>query len=311
MVSSNNRLENAQQSGEKPEKRERYPISKPEVKKQHQAGLLHNIYLPEQAVVDNIIRENELVNTYELHLVDELTNHHFSYQPGQFMMISMPHLGEAPISFSSSPDSKDGFALTIRKSGRLTDAVHGLQKGDTIGVRGPYGRPFPLEPLRGRNLLFIAGGIGLAPLRPVIEYCLSRSEEFGRIVLLYGSRTEEDFCFSRDFPRWKQSGIDCFLTVDRATGDWQGPVGLVTGLLENITVQKDDIALVCGPGIMIRFVLKQLLAMGLEPANILTTLERHMKCGVGICGHCHMEHQLVCLDGPVFTAEEIPDPENP
>ncbi|HEB68046.1 MAG TPA: oxidoreductase [Desulfobulbus sp.] len=269
------------------------------------------MYLPDQAVIRKIIRENSLVNTYELTLVDELANHRFSFEPGQFMMISMPHLGEAPISFSSSPDSKDGFSLTIRNSGRLTAAVQKLRPGDIIGVRGPYGRSFPTDRLKGKNLLFIAGGIGLAPLRPLIEQRLAQPDETGSLTLFYGSRTPEDFCFNRDFSRWRQDGLDLRLTVDQAAEEWNGPVGLVTGLLDGFPINDGTMALVCGPGIMIRFVLEQLQAMGMEAENIITTLERHMKCGVGICGHCHMEEKLVCIDGPVFTAAEIPDPENP
>ncbi len=287
-----------------------YPSCNLDARRQAQAGL-GNIYLPEQAIIRNIIPENQLVNTYELGLLDELTNHRFTFQPGQFMMISLPHQGEAAISFSSSPESMEGFALTIRNSGRLTAAVHELRKGDIIGVRGPYGKPFPLDQLAGKNLLFIAGGIGLAPLRPVIEHCLAHAGDFGRITLLYGSKTPEEFCFSRDFPRWKTGGIDCRLTADQACGDWKGEIGLVTCLLNGVTVEEGDMALVCGPGIMIRFVLRQLQAMGMPAENILTTLERHMKCGVGTCGHCHMEEKLVCQDGPVFTAAELPDPENP
>ncbi len=287
-----------------------YPSCSLDARRQAQAGR-DNIYLPDQAIIRNIIRENSLVNTYELTLVDELANHRFSFQPGQFMMISMPHLGEAPISFSSSPDGEDGFSLTIRNSGRLTAAVQQLRPGDIIGVRGPYGRPFPSDRLGGKNLLFVAGGIGLAPLRPLIEYWLSRPDEAGNLTMFYGSRTPEEFCFNRDFPRWRKDGLDLRLTVDQAAKEWDGSVGLVTSLLDGYTIDDETMALVCGPGIMIRFVLKQLQAMGMKAENIITTLERHMKCGVGICGHCHMEEKLVCIDGPVFTAAELPDPDNP
>jgi len=289
---------------------ETYPYCSLDARRQAHAGL-DNIYLPQQAIVRNIIRENDMVNTYELTLMDELTNYRFSFQPGQFMMISMPHLGEAPISFSSSPDTKDGFALTIRNSGSLTAAVHALRIGDMVSVRGPYGNAFPLEECKGKNLFFIAGGIGLAPLRPVIEYCLARPDEFGRLTLFYGSKTQEECCFSEDVTRWQQHGMDCRLTVDQATEGWDGQVGLVTSLLEGVKIEENDMALVCGPGIMIRFVLNQLKTMGMQAGNIITTLERHMKCGVGICGHCHSGDKLVCVDGPVFTADELPEPNNP
>ena len=287
-----------------------YPSCSLDARRQARAAL-DNIYLPQQAVVRKIIRENSLVNTYELTLLDELANHRFSWQPGQFMMISMPHLGEAPISFSSAPRESGGFALTIRNSGRLTAAVHTLRVGDMIGVRGPYGNGFPLERLDGKNLFIIGGGIGLAPLRPVITHCLKNREQYGRLHLLYGSRTPDDQCFSHEFGRWREQGMECLFTVDRGDEEWSGRVGLVTELLDEVSIDPDDMALVCGPGIMIRFVIQRLRAAGMPPEHILTTLERHMKCGVGICGHCHSGDKLVCMDGPVFTADTIPEPENP
>lgn len=288
---------------------ESYPSCSLDARRQARAGL-GNIYLPDQAVVREIIRENHLVNTYHLDLVDELAGHRFSYEPGQFMMISMPHLGEAPISFSSNPDAGDGFSLTIRNSGSLTGAVHKLQVGDIIGVRGPYGNPFPMDRLAGQNLIIVAGGIGLAPLRPIIEQALLQPDRFGKITLCYGSRTIDDFCFTRDFDRWRQ-GIDLRLTVDQGTPQWDGRVGLVTELLGDLTMDKRDMALVCGPGIMIRFVIGLLKERGIPADRIFTTLERRMKCGVGICGHCHSGGRLICVDGPVFTAAEMPEPDNP
>ncbi len=289
---------------------EPYPSCSLDARRQARAGL-DNIYLPDQAVIREIIRENHLVNTYHLSLVDELAGHRFCYQPGQFMMISMPHLGEAPISFSSNPHSGDGFSLTIRNSGSLTAAVQKLQVGDIIGVRGPYGTPFPMDRLAGKNLIIVAGGIGLAPLRPIIEQALSQPKKSGTITLCYGSRTSDDFCFSHDFERWRRHGIDLRLTVDHGSSQWDGHVGLVTELLNDLTMSKKDMALVCGPGIMIRCVLTLLQEKGLPADSIITTLERRMKCGVGICGHCHSGGKLICVDGPVFTAAEMPEPDNP
>ena len=281
-----------------------YPSCSLDARRQARAAL-SNIYLPEQARVREIIRENPLVNTYHLDLVDELSNCRFSFQPGQFMMISMPHRGEAPISFSSSPDWERGFGLTIRRAGRLTAAVHQLRPGDLIGVRGPYGTPFPMDRIRGKNVLVIGGGIGMAPLRPVIEDLLSAAQ--GQLTILYGARTPDDFCFHDDFDRWQQAGANLKLTVDRAEDDWSGPVGLVTALLDDCPVRAGDLALVCGPEVMIRAVILCLLERGLAAEDIITTMERQMKCGVGICGHCHRENHLVCLDGPVFTADQIPE----
>ncbi len=266
-----------------------------------------NPYLPRQAVIREIIHENELVNTYILSFEDELYDHGFTYKPGQFMMVSVPHGGEAPISFSSSPDKRDGFALTIRRSGSLTNAVHALGTGDIIGLRGPYGNGFPMERLRGKNLLFVAGGIGMAPLRGVIEYCLQHREAYGSLTILYGSKSPAEFSFTRDFDRWEQAGCCLRLTVDAGDGKWRGRVGLVTALLPENEATAGDAALVCGPGIMIRFVIEGLESRGYTPENIITTLERHMKCGIGVCGHCHFQGKLICTDGPVFSRDQLSD----
>ncbi len=270
-----------------------------------------NIYLPEPVKVQEIIRENDLVRTFVLEFDDPLVNQDFSYEPGQFMMVSMPHCGEAPISFSSAPGRGGGFALTVRRAGRLTSAMHRLRPGDTIGVRGPYGRPFPMADLAGHNLLFVAGGIGLAPLHSVIGYCLDHRSEYGDITLLYGCRTPADICFADDLERWQQEGVRCLCTVDEADGSWSGRVGLVTELLQEARVEPASWrALVCGPGIMIHFVLSRLLEMGFPRDHLFTTLERHMKCGVGICGHCFLEEKLICREGPVFSLDELEDTRN-
>ena len=267
-----------------------------------------NIYLPDQAVIREIIYENPLVNTYVLSLTDEIANHRFTAEPGQFLMISMPHLGEAPISFSALPDGET-FSLTIRNSGSVTGAIHSLQVDDVIGVRGPYGNSFPMHGPAGRDVVIMAGGIGLAPLRPVLEMMLQKNGS--RVSLLYGCRTPEDLCFARDYERWQDLGLDLHLTVDRGNAAWQGKVGLVTGLLDEMELDTRALALICGPGIMIRFAIQALQEKGIAPANIITTLERHMKCGVGFCGHCHSGGRLICVDGPVFSADKLPEPENP
>jgi NAD(P)H-flavin reductase len=268
-----------------------------------------NAYLPRRAIIKSIVEENPLVKTFAIVFEDEIYNTDFTYLPGQFMMLSMPHCGEAPISFSSSPSRPSSFSLTIRKAGKLTSAVHELRPGDMIGVRGPYGKPFPLEELRRRDLLFVAGGIGMAPLRSVIEFCLDYRADFGDITVLYGCKTAGDFCFRHDLEEWAKAGlITTKFTVDTACEEWNGCVGLVTDLLDDITISPGRTkALVCGPGVMIRFVVERLLRSGLPAGDILTTLERHMKCGIGICGHCHYEAKMICTDGPVFAVSELPN----
>ena len=267
-----------------------------------------NPYLPRLAVVKAITSENPAVRTLELVLADEIDNAHFTYLPGQFLMLSLPHCGEAPFTFSSSPTRQGSFTLSIRRAGVLTAAVHALRPGDTVGVRGPYGRPFPVQELAGRDLLFVAGGIGMAPLRSILEYCLADRGRYGDIAVLYGCRQPSELCFLPDLQRWQEEKIiRLLLTVDQGEPAWQGRVGLVTGLLDEIEIiPPRHKALVCGPGVMIRFVIARLLELGLAAEDIITTLERQMKCGIGLCGHCHHQGRLVCADGPVFSARELP-----
>ncbi len=266
-----------------------------------------NIYLPRPAQIKKVVQENSQIKTFELTFTDKEYNLAFSYQPGQFMMVSVPHCGEAPISFSSSPSRPGKIDLSIRRAGKLTTAIHQLKKNAVIGLRGPYGRPFPMEDLKGRNLLFVAGGIGLAPLRSVINYCLDREEEYGDITILYGSRTPSDIAFSEDLQAWKnRKHVTCLLTVDEPESGWAGNVGVVTTLFDQVTpVKTNTAALVCGPPVMLRFVIAKLKDMGFADVDIITTLERHMKCGVGICRHCHMDEKVICYDGPVFSYAEL------
>jgi len=268
---------------------------------------VENIYLPKSAVIKEIIIENALIKTFVVAFVDEMYNRTFTYEPGQFMMVSIPHCGEAPISISSTPTRPGDLHLSVRKAGKLTDAMHLLKIGDKIGLRGPYGRPFPMD-IIGKDMLFVAGGIGLAPLRAVVNYSLDQSGDHGRKTVLYGCRTPGDLAFLKDIEEWRNRGVTCLLTVDEADSDWKGSIGVVTTLMPNLDINsQDSIASVCGPPIMIRFVLTQLQRMGFSDENIWTTMERHMKCGVGLCGHCHLDDKLICLDGPVFNRAELKD----
>jgi NAD(P)H-flavin reductase len=187
--------------------------------------------------------------------------------------------------------------------------MHELKEGDVIGLRGPYGRPFAMEEFKSAHLLFVAGGIGLAPLRGVINYCLDNRQDYGRITILAGSRCPDDVSFAEDLHAWKeQPDVTCAVTVDVGDDKWPHHVGLVTTLLDRFTEDPAaSKALVCGPPLMIRFVMADLAKRGFADADIITTMERHMKCGVGICGHCHMDNKLVCIDGPVFSRAELKD----
>jgi len=265
-----------------------------------------DLYRPRPAAIREVIEENSQIKTFVLAFVDHEYNASFTYQPGQFLMVSVPHCGEAPISISSTPAHAGTIQLSVRRAGRLTAAMHDLRQGDMVGLRGPYGRPFPMASLAGRDLLFVAGGIGLAPLRSVINTCLAAGHD-RRITILYGSRTPSDIAFQGDLTSWQQrEEVSCLLTVDRAEPGWAGEVGLVTALLAHCSLEPEETkALVCGPPMMIRAVLAELAHRGLADEDIITTMERHMKCAVGICRHCHMDEKLVCKDGPVFTLEEL------
>lgn len=265
-----------------------------------------DIYLPRQAKVEQIVIENSHISTFVLAFSDQPYNDAFRYQPGQFMLVSMPHFGEAPISISSTSTRPGNIHLSVRKAGKLTNAMHGLRVGDTIGLRGPYGRPFPMKQLEGKDLLFVAGGIGLAPLRAVVNTCLDQRESFGALAVLYGSRTPSDIAFQTDLAQWRKQGVDCRLTVDAAEPGWDGGIGLVTSLMDELKPDLSrSVALICGPPLMFRAVLRRLTAMGFSDEQVLTTMERHMKCGVGICRHCHMDGKLACVDGPVFSLAEL------
>jgi len=269
---------------------------------------LNHPYLPKPAKILEIVEENPQIKTFVLALAEPEVNRAFTYAPGQFLMLSVPHCGEAPISIASSPAEPGTFHLAIRKAGKLTEAMHRLNPGDMVGVRGPYGRPFPMAELAGRELVCVAGGIGLAPLRSVIKTCLADDRyRPKKITLLYGSRCPDEIAFLRDLDEWKnREGFVGHLTVDRCTEGWEGSVGLVTTLLDRVEFKPDrNTALVCGPSLMIRAVLAELSHRGLPEERIITTLERHMKCGVGVCRHCHLDSKLVCKDGPVFTLAEL------
>lgn len=264
-------------------------------------------FIPARAIIRRIIRENDRISTFRLELISK--NVPFTFLPGQFLMLSVPHCGEAAISISSSPNTLPLIDFSIRKAGELTQAIHKMKAGDQVGLRGPFGKPFPMDDFANQDLLLVAGGIGLAPLKSVIDHCLFQSgfekDAVSGITLLYGSRNPSDIAFTETISLWQKQGVDCRVTVDEKDAAWQGDIGLVTDLLKRYTIGADTKALVCGPPVMIRFVIAQLSAMGCDDDSIFTTLERHMKCGMGICGHCHLDGKLVCLDGPVFNLTQL------
>jgi len=231
----------------------------------------------------------------------------FEYKSGQFAEVSVPGVGEAPISISSSPTRPEAIEFSIRRVGELTNALHELKPGDKIGIRGPFGNFFPLEEMEGRNLLIIGGGIGLAPLRSVILNVFDNRAKYGRIDIIYGARSPQDLVFTSEYEEWqKVENIRLHLTVDRGDENWKGNVGLVPTFLKELHPSPENTtSITCGPPIMIKFVIQALNEMGFPSEHIVTTLERRMKCGVGKCGRCNIGSKYVCLDGPVFTLKQL------
>jgi sulfhydrogenase subunit gamma (sulfur reductase) len=267
---------------------------------------MENIYIPLKAKIASVADETPDVKTFELHRVDG-NGRGLAFLPGNFLEISSFGAGEAPFCISSSPTRKDAFDITVRAVGSVTHALHKLTKSAIVGIRGPLGNSFPFDAVRGRDILFVGGGIGLPPLRSLIHYMLDNREDYGDITILYGARTPDDRVYKQELDQWSKRDDILFLdTVDVGNDAWKGRVGVVTALFDEIKFDPSKTtAFTCGPPIMIRFVIQGLLKMGLSPDNIVTTLERYMKCGVGKCGHCAVGHKYICTDGPVFTFAEI------
>lgn len=230
------------------------------------------------------------------------------HRPGQFLEVSILGVGEAPISISSSPSRSNGvFEMCVRKVGDVTGAIHGLKAGDKIGLRGPFGHGFPIEKFRGKDMLFAPGGLGLAPLRSLINQVLDERALFGRVILLYGAKTPPELLFKDELREWAgRSDLEMHLSVDRGDETWTGNVGVITTLFKFITVNpRNTVAVTVGPPAMYRFVLMEFMGMGIPEGNIYLDLERRMKCGVGRCGHCQINNIYACQSGPVFSYKEI------
>lgn len=225
-----------------------------------------------------------------------------AFKPGQFNMVYVYGVGEIPISISGDPGRRDVLIHTTRAVGTVTRAMSEMKVGDTIGIRGPFGTEWPVDAVRNHDIVIIAGGIGLAPLRPAMYRILATREHFGRVVLLYGARTPGDVLYRRELKQWRaEFDLDVFVTVDRATGNWRGSVGLVTQLIGRAPFDPlNTVAMVCGPEVMMRFTTLELEKRGIHRGNIYISFERNMKCGVGLCGHCQFGSVFVCKDGPVL-----------
>ena len=268
---------------------------------------LENTYIPLIATVKKIIMETHNIISLQLVIDDEAEMKNFNFQPGQVCQLSVFGLGESTFAINSSPLEKEYLQISIMKAGVNTAAIHNLSVGEKIGLRGPLGNWFPYKDWESKNLLFIGGGIGLAPLRPLILQTLNNKDKYGPMTLLYAARTPDDFCFKYDLEKWEASkDIDVILTIDNECSGWNKKVGLCPEVLETLDPSPENtIAVLCGPPIMIKFTLGILKKLKFPDNSVYTTLERRMKCGVGKCGRCNMGEKFVCVDGPVFSVKEL------
>ncbi len=265
-----------------------------------------SVWLPHLASIQSIKPETPGIQTYQLAFEDPVVGAKFGFHPGQFNMLYLPGIGEAAISISSDPGEPATLAHTVRAAGNVTQALARLHPGDTVGVRGPYGSSWPVAECSGQDVIIACGGVGLAPLRPVIYHLLRHRSDYGRVILLYGSRTPGDLLYAEEYEQWRAGNVEVETTVDIGSGDWRGNIGVVPVLFYRLRLNAPRTRLLtCGPEIMIRFVIFEALARRLRPEHIYLSMERNMKCAVGLCGHCQLGPAFVCKDGPVFTYRQM------
>lgn len=264
--------------------------------------LLADPMLPRTAVIRDTRPEANAIATYWLALEDPQAAAAYCFQPGQFNMLYLPGFGEVAISISSDPGEPKLLGHTIRTAGSVTQGIARLRAGDKLGLRGPFGTPWPMEAARGKNVLIVAGGVGIPPLRPVLLSILRRRSDYGRVLLLYGARTPAELLYTGEFQRWKDGQIEVHVTVDRADETWTGQVGVVPQLFYRIRVDhQNTLVMTCGPEIMMRFVIYEALARRIPKEAIYISMERNMKCAVGFCGHCQFGPAFICKQGPVLN----------
>lgn len=261
--------------------------------------------LPDLYAVTQVHRETD--DTFTLELSQVIHRQPFRFAAGQFNMLYVHGIGEAPISISGDPGRPESLVHTTRAVGPVTRAMRSLKKGDVLGVRGPFGTGWPVEQAAGHDVLVVAGGIGLAPLRPTIYQLLANRDRYGKVVILYGTRTPIDIVFRKQIEAWRaRLDIEVYVTVDRATDSWHGNVGVVTKLIPKAPFDRTrTVAMICGPEIMMRFTALELEKRGVAADHIYVSMERNMKCGIGLCGHCQCGASFVCQDGPVFRYDAI------
>jgi len=266
-----------------------------------------NPYLPDIARVTKVIDETSNIKSFHVVLTDEERMKTFSFEPGQVAQLSIFGAGEATFVINSPPTRMDYLQFSVMKAGEVTERIHQLKEGDLVGVRGPLGNWFPYEEMQGKDVYFIGGGIGMAPLRTLLLFMLDNRKDYGAITLLYGARTPQDLCYKEELTEWGQrNDMELILTVDREFPGWDKKVGLIPNVLKELAPSPEGkVAITCGPPIMIRYTLQALAELGYADEQVITTLERRMKCGIGLCGRCNIGTQYVCVDGPVFSLSQL------
>jgi len=265
---------------------------------------MKNIFRPIEATLEDVISETPNIKTFVLRPKEE-----FSFRTGQFVELTIPGIGEAPFTPSSDPGNKEKIDITIMKAGRVTSLLHTSPKNISLGIRGPYGKGYPLEKFYGKDVFIVGGGVGLAPLRSLLFSLFAGIDNYNKVVLRYGARSPGDIVYKEQIPKWqKLKKVDIVTTVDVGNAEWTGNVGLITTILKEPPVDlKKAAAIVCGPPIMMKFVTLKLLDLGFKPEDIYLSMEKNMSCGLGKCGHCRLGSFYICKDGPVFTYEQLKD----
>lgn len=265
---------------------------------------MENPYQPIEAVLEEVITETPTIKTFVLK-----PKKRFIFTTGQFVELTVPGVGEAPFTPSSSPYETQRVEVTVMNVGTVTEELHGAKKGDVLGMRGPYGKGYPIEKFYNKEVLILGGGVGMAPLRCLLLTLLAQKGKFKRLVLCYGARTPEDIVYKEVFKEWmSEDGLEVFRSVDKADGNWNETEGVVTVLLDKFNMDLGNtVAIVCGPPIMMKFGTFKLIELGHNPENIYLSMEKNMSCGLGKCGHCGLGKFYVCKDGPVFTYDMIKD----
>jgi NAD(P)H-flavin reductase len=267
-----------------------------------------NPYRPIRAKIERVITETPTIKTFVLRPEESL-----GFEAGQFMQVTVPGMGECPFTPSSDPKKTESIEFSIMKAGSVTAKLHEMKEGEVLGVRGPYGKPYPIKDYHGKEIYIVGGGVGLAPLRSLLFALFHEIDNLKKIEVRFGARTPSDISYKKAIVDWKkQKNTNIVLTVDAGEPGWKGNVGLVTTILKDGDVDiKNAVGIVCGPPIMMKFVAKRLLDMGFADGDLYLSMEKNMSCGIGKCFHCNLGSYFVCKDGPVFTWDQIKDIPDP